>query len=113
MSSCGSARLTCSGFRRVVRWLSSPTTPTALLDGAVLAVLLARVRQDVKVMTNFLLEGVPELEQSCIFVDPLHTADPPNEIVAHSSKRWSGCSKVECWRSFLQGKCRTGNCSRE
>ncbi len=48
--------------------------PYGMLDGAVLAVLLARVRQDVKVMTNFLLEGVPELEQSCIFVDPLHTA---------------------------------------
>lgn len=47
--------------------------PYGMLDGAVLAVLLARVRPDVKVMTNFLLEGVPELERSCIFVDPLHT----------------------------------------
>ena len=33
-----------------------------MLDGAVLGALLARVRPDVKVMTNFLLEGVPELE---------------------------------------------------
>jgi putative hemolysin len=48
--------------------------PYGMLDGAVLAVLLQRVRSDVKVMTNFLLEGVPELEQSCIFVDPLNTA---------------------------------------
>jgi putative hemolysin len=48
--------------------------PYGMLDGAVLAVLLARVRPDVKVMTNFLLEGVPELEQHCIFVDPLQTA---------------------------------------
>lgn len=47
--------------------------PYGMLDGAVLAVLLARVRPDVKVMTNFLLEGVPELERSCIFVDSLHT----------------------------------------
>jgi len=47
--------------------------PYGMLDGAVLAVLLARVRPDIKVMTNFLLEGVPELELSCIFVDPLHT----------------------------------------
>src|SRR5215831_17811940 len=47
--------------------------PYGMLDGAVLAVLLQRVRPDVKVMTNFLLEGVPELEQSCIFVDPLQT----------------------------------------
>jgi putative hemolysin len=47
--------------------------PYGMLDGAVLAVLLSRVRRDVKIMTNFLLEGVPELEQSCIFVDPLRT----------------------------------------
>jgi putative hemolysin len=48
--------------------------PYGMLDGAVLAVLLARVRPDVKVMTNFLLEGVSELEQHCIFVDPMQTA---------------------------------------
>jgi putative hemolysin len=47
--------------------------PYGMLDGAVLSVLLKRVRPDVKVMTNFLLEGVPELEDSCIFVDPIHT----------------------------------------
>ena len=47
--------------------------PYGVLDGAVLAVLLSRVRRDVKIMTNFLLEGVPELEQCCIFVDPLRT----------------------------------------
>jgi putative hemolysin len=46
--------------------------PYGMLDGAVLAVLLGRVRPDVKIMTNFLLEGVPELEEYCIFVDPLH-----------------------------------------
>ena len=48
--------------------------PYGLLDGAVLAVVLARARPDVKVMTNFLLAGVPELNEVCIFVDPLHTA---------------------------------------
>ena len=46
--------------------------PYGMLDGAVLAVLLGRVRPDIKIMTNFLLEGVPELEEHCIFVDPLH-----------------------------------------
>jgi len=44
--------------------------PFGMLDGAVLAVLLARVRPDVKVMTNYLLRDVPELAQHCIFVDP-------------------------------------------
>jgi len=42
------------------------------LDGAALAVILRRVRSDVKVMTNSLLEGIPELEEYCIFVDPFH-----------------------------------------
>ena len=44
--------------------------PLGMLDGAVLAVLLTRVRADVKVMTNYLLRDVPELAQHCIFVDP-------------------------------------------
>jgi len=47
--------------------------PYGMLDGAVLATLLTRVRPDVKVLTNFLLEGIPELERHCIFVDPMQT----------------------------------------
>lgn len=46
--------------------------PFGVLDGAALAVLLTRVRPDVKVMTNYLLRDVPELAQHCIFVDPFH-----------------------------------------
>src|SRR5271155_84942 len=48
--------------------------PFGVLDGAALAVLLSRVRSDVKVLTNSLLEGIPELQDRCIFVDPFHTA---------------------------------------
>jgi putative hemolysin len=55
--------------------------PFGMLDGAVLAVLLTRVRPDVKVMTNYLLRGVPELAQHCIFVDPFQGNRPVN---AHS-----------------------------
>jgi putative hemolysin len=47
--------------------------PYGMLDGAILAVLLTRVRPDVKILTNFLLSDVPELAEHCIFVDPLHT----------------------------------------
>jgi len=47
--------------------------PYGMLDGAVLTVLLTRVRPDVKVLTNFLLGDVPELQEHCIFVDPFQT----------------------------------------
>jgi putative hemolysin len=47
--------------------------PFGMLDGAVLAVLLTRVRPDVKVMTDYLLRDVPELAQHCIFVDPFQS----------------------------------------
>ncbi len=47
--------------------------PFGVLDGAALAVLLSRARPDVKILTNSLLEGVPELHDHCIFVDPFHT----------------------------------------
>lgn len=47
--------------------------PFGMLDGAVLTVLLTRVRPDVKVMTNFPLSDVPELQRHCIFVDTSET----------------------------------------
>lgn len=47
--------------------------PFGVLDGAILTVLLTRVRADVKVMTNSLLGDVPELRRHCVFVDPFHT----------------------------------------
>jgi putative hemolysin len=53
--------------------------PFGVLDGAALAVLLSRARNDVKILTNSLLEGIPELHEHCIFVDPFHTT--------HSSRK--------------------------
>lgn len=44
--------------------------PFGVLDGAILTVLLTRARPDVKLLTNFLLGDVPELQPHCIFVDP-------------------------------------------
>jgi putative hemolysin len=49
--------------------------PFGILDGAVVSVLLSRVRPDVKVMTNAVLSGIPELQESCIFVDPFGTPE--------------------------------------
>jgi len=47
--------------------------PYGMLDGALLTVLLTRVRPDVKVLTNAQLSDVPELAQHCIFVDPFQS----------------------------------------
>jgi len=47
--------------------------PYGVLDGALLTVLLTRVRPDVKILANFLLGDVPELQRHCIFVDPFQT----------------------------------------
>jgi putative hemolysin len=44
--------------------------PFGILDGVIVGALLSRVREDVKVLTNFLLAGIPELREHCIFVDP-------------------------------------------
>lgn len=62
------ARIPASGAVVVVA-----NHPYGMLDGAILTVLLKRIRADVKVLTNFLLADVPELSNHCIFVDSLHT----------------------------------------
>lgn len=49
--------------------------PFGILDGAILGAMLERVRPDVKIMTNSLLAGVPELQERCIFVDPFGNRD--------------------------------------
>jgi putative hemolysin len=47
--------------------------PYGILDGAILTVLLTRVRPDVKILANFLLGDIPELAEHCIFVDPFQS----------------------------------------
>ena len=44
--------------------------PHGVLDGLVVAALVSRVRPDVRIVANYLLERIPELGESCFFVDP-------------------------------------------
>ena len=44
--------------------------PFGLLEGAILAVVLPKIRPDVRILTNSLLAGLPELAERCIFIDP-------------------------------------------
>src|SRR6266567_4200066 len=68
LSAADQARIPSSGPVVVVA-----NHPYGVLDGAILTVLLTRVRPDVKVLTNFLLADIPELQKHCIFVDPFQT----------------------------------------
>jgi putative hemolysin len=54
--------------------------PFGVLDGVALGVLLSRVRTDVKILTDSVLRGIPELHEHCIFVDRF----PPAEDKAKS-----------------------------
>jgi putative hemolysin len=56
--------------------------PYGMLDGALLTVLLTRVRCDVKILTHSLLADIPELSRHCIFVDPF-----PTDFSVESNRR--------------------------
>ena len=47
--------------------------PFGILDGVILTAMLLRVRTDVKVLANFVLSVVPELQANCIYVDPFNS----------------------------------------
>ena len=49
--------------------------PFGGIEGIILASLLRSRRSDVKIMANFLLAGLPELNDLFIFVDPFHGKD--------------------------------------
>src|SRR5580700_757020 len=61
--------------------------PFGMLDGAVLAVLLTRVRPDVKVMMNYLLRDVPELARHCIFVNPFQADRAADDHTIDANRR--------------------------
>lgn len=64
--------------------------PFGGLDGLVLTALLQRVRPDVRVLANYMLSQVPELRQTCIFVDPFGgpAATARNHGSMKSAVRW-------------------------
>ncbi|MBK8914424.1 MAG: lysophospholipid acyltransferase family protein [Phycisphaerales bacterium] len=52
--------------------------PHGALDGLLLLSVLRRVRPDVRLMANYLLGIMPEMAESCIFVDPFGGAGAPS-----------------------------------
>ncbi len=65
VADCDMARIPASGPVIVIA-----NHPFGLIEGAILGTMLARIRPDVKIMTNYLLEEISELRDRCIFVDP-------------------------------------------
>src|SRR5262245_13201570 len=49
--------------------------PHGILDGLAIAALVRRVRVDTRIVGNRLLASIPELRDSCFFVDPFDGAD--------------------------------------
>ena len=50
--------------------------PFGLLEGAILAHVLPRIRPDVRILANSMLAAVPELWEKCIFIDPFGRPGP-------------------------------------
>jgi putative hemolysin len=48
--------------------------PHGIADGLALATLVGQVRSDVRILANYLLAAVPEMRESCFFVDPFGSA---------------------------------------
>ena len=64
--------------------------PFGLLEAAILATLLPRVRTDVRILANSVLASVPELHERCIFVDPYGNRQsvPGNASALKDCLRW-------------------------
>ena len=66
--------------------------PFGLLEGAILAAELPKIRPDVRILTNSLLSPVPELRERCIFVDPFGSPEavPANAGALRQCCAWLG-----------------------
>lgn len=64
--------------------------PFGGIEGLALALLLLRVRPDVRLMANRLLGRIPELAQMFVLVDPFERSDSPRKSLAglRAASRW-------------------------
>ncbi|TWT45627.1 hypothetical protein RAS1_20550 [Phycisphaerae bacterium RAS1] len=64
--------------------------PFGGLDGMILTALLQRVRPDVRLLANYLLAGIPDMHETCFFVDPFGGPDAArrNLSAMKSALRW-------------------------
>jgi putative hemolysin len=62
--------------------------PFGILDGLILATILPSVRPDIKILTNYWLSTVPELQEFCLFVDPFGRAATRNRKPLKEALNW-------------------------
>ena len=64
--------------------------PFGLLEGAIMANVLPKLRPDVRILANSLLSGFPELRERCIFIDPFgrSSAMPANAAALRECLQW-------------------------
>jgi putative hemolysin len=62
--------------------------PFGLVEGAILAALVARSRGDVKILANSMLSGIPALDEHLIPVDPFGAAAKTNWRGVRASLEW-------------------------
>jgi hypothetical protein len=79
--------------------------PFGLLDGALAAAVLPQIRVDVKMLANSFLEGLSELRERCIFIDPFghHDTVPGNARAFRECLAWlrGGGMLVSCPGDFV------------
>jgi putative hemolysin len=62
--------------------------PFGILDGLLLAAILPGVRRDVKLITNYMVSELPELEEFCLFVDPFGGSAARNRKPLKEALNW-------------------------
>ena len=64
--------------------------PFGILDGVIIGDLITRVRPDVRILTNYLFAGVPELAGCCIPIDPFEGSNAifTNRRGVREALRW-------------------------
>lgn len=68
--------------------------PFGILDGLILGAILPSVRPDVKLVTNYLLGEVPELDNFCLYVDPFGNSAARNRRPLKEALNWLNAGKV-------------------
>ena len=80
--------------------------PFGILEGAVLATLLSRIRRDVKFLANGVLTAIPEIRDLIIPVDPTAGSSVVRSNGGGLRQALNFLAAVGCWW-FPPEKCRT------